>query len=68
MVDIKQARERTPRESILLKEYGEAIQYLNQFLPGNEKIRYKAWDMSRASKRFAMAFAYVPSVTYDILV
>lgn len=49
--DTIQARERTPRESILLKEFTNAITYLNQFLPEGEKIRYKAWDMSRASKR-----------------
>ncbi len=46
-----QARERTPRESKLLKEYLNAIQYLNQFLPQGKKILYKAFDMSRASKR-----------------
>ncbi|KAL8691504.1 MAG: hypothetical protein Q9218_003290 [Villophora microphyllina] len=44
------ARERTPRESILLKEYTNAISYLNQALPEGKKILYKAWDMSRASK------------------
>lgn len=49
--DTMQARERTPRESILLKEFTNAITYLNQFLPEGEKILYKAWDMSRASKR-----------------
>jgi len=42
-----------PRESILLSEYGNAISYLNQFLPDDQKIRYRAWDMSRASKRWA---------------
>ena len=47
------ARERTPRESILLKEFTKAITYLNQFLPNDKKIIYKAWDMSRASKRLA---------------
>jgi hypothetical protein len=43
-------RERTPRESKLLKEYTNAIDYLNQFLPEGKKIMYKSWDMSRASK------------------
>lgn len=46
-----QSRERTPRESLLLKEFTQAINYLNQFLPVDKKIRYIAWDMSRASKR-----------------
>lgn len=43
-------RERTPRESKLLKEYTDAVNYLNQFLPEDKKIMYKSWDMSRASK------------------
>lgn len=50
VLNLVKARERTPRESILLKEYTNAIAYLNQFLPEDKKIKYKAWDMSRASK------------------
>ncbi|KAI7863847.1 SacI homology domain-containing protein [Spinellus fusiger] len=46
---IKQ-KEKTKRESILGKEYAETIAYLNQFLPKDKKIKYIAWDMSRASK------------------
>jgi hypothetical protein len=45
-----QQKEKTKRESILGKEFAEAIKYLNQFLPDDKKIRYIAWDMSRASK------------------
>ncbi|KAI9851856.1 MAG: phosphatidylinositol-3,5-bisphosphate 5-phosphatase [Thelocarpon superellum] len=44
------ARERAPRESKLLLEYANAVTYLNQFLPEDKKIIYRAWDMSRASK------------------
>ncbi|OAX85161.1 hypothetical protein ACJ72_00463 [Emergomyces africanus] len=44
------ALERVPRESKLLTEFTNAITYLNQFLPEDKKILYKAWDMSRASK------------------
>ncbi|MCJ1409301.1 phosphatidylinositol-3,5-bisphosphate 5-phosphatase [Ptychographa xylographoides] len=50
VLNLVKSRERTPRESILLKEYTKAIEYLNQFLPNEKKIIYKAWDMSRASK------------------
>lgn len=50
VLNLIKARERTPRESKLLKEYTNAITYLNQFLPDGKKIIYKAWDMSRASK------------------
>lgn len=49
--DLDQSRERTPRESILLEEFTNAITYLNQSLPHEKKIQYRAWDMSRASKR-----------------
>ncbi|KAI8359085.1 SacI homology domain-containing protein [Choanephora cucurbitarum] len=46
---IKQ-KEKTKRESILGREFAEAISYLNQFLPEDKQIKYIAWDMSRASK------------------
>ncbi|KAI9800318.1 MAG: phosphatidylinositol-3,5-bisphosphate 5-phosphatase [Piccolia ochrophora] len=50
VLNLVKARERTPRESKLLKEFTNAIEYLNQFLPKESKIIYNAWDMSRASK------------------
>ncbi|KAM0279811.1 hypothetical protein ACHAQH_004362 [Verticillium albo-atrum] len=50
VLNLVKARERTPRESKLLVEYTNAINYLNQFLPQGKKIIYQAWDMSRAAK------------------
>jgi phosphatidylinositol 3,5-bisphosphate 5-phosphatase len=50
VLDLVKSRERTPRESKLLHEFTNAINYLNQFLPNGKKIIHKAWDMSRASK------------------
>lgn len=50
VLNLVKSRERIPRESKLLKEFGQCIQYLNQFLPTDSKIHYTAWDMSRASK------------------
>lgn len=50
VLNLIKSRERTPRESKLLKEYTNAINYLNQFLPEDKKIIYKPWDMSRAAK------------------
>lgn len=50
VVNLIKAKERQPRESKLLEEYTQAINYLNQFLPIEKKIMHKAWDMSRASK------------------
>jgi hypothetical protein len=45
-----EARERTPRESKLLQEYQKALAFLNQSLPEDKKILYRAFDMSRAAK------------------
>ncbi|KAF2226686.1 SacI homology domain-containing protein [Elsinoe ampelina] len=50
VLNLIKARERTPRESKLLHEFKNAIDYLNQFLPDEKKVQYKAFDMSRASK------------------
>ncbi|KAJ5218889.1 Polyphosphoinositide phosphatase [Penicillium cinerascens] len=50
ILNLVKSRERTPRESKLLKEFTNAVDYLNQFLPPDKKLIYKAWDMSRASK------------------
>lgn len=50
VVNLIKSKERQPRESKLLKEYTHSVDYLNQFLPEGKKIKYSAWDMSRASK------------------
>jgi len=50
VLNLIKARERTPRESKLLNEFKNCIDYLDQFLPDADKIIYKAFDMSRASK------------------
>lgn len=50
VINLIKSKERQPRESKLLSEYTNAINYLNQFLPEGKKILHKAWDMSRASK------------------
>lgn len=50
VLNLVKARERTPRESKLLAEYTNCINYLNQFLPDEHKIIQKHWDMSRAAK------------------
>ncbi|KAF9540908.1 phosphatidylinositol-3,5-bisphosphate 5-phosphatase [Mortierella hygrophila] len=50
VLNLIKAKEKTPRESLLLKEFSECIEYLNQFLPDEKKIWHIKWDMSRASK------------------
>lgn len=50
VLDLVKTKERAPRESKLLDEYTNCINYLNQFLPDDHKIIQKHWDMSRAAK------------------
>ncbi|KAF9344837.1 phosphatidylinositol-3,5-bisphosphate 5-phosphatase [Mortierella sp. AD094] len=50
VLNLIKAKEKTPRESLLLKEFADCIEYLNQFLPEDKKIWHIKWDMSRASK------------------
>ena len=50
VLNLIKSRERTPRESKLLVQFENCVQYLNQSLPEHAKIIYKAFDMSRASK------------------
>ena len=50
VLNLIKSRERTPRESKLLVEFQKCVEYLNQSLPDDKKILYKAFDMSRASK------------------
>ncbi|KAE9404895.1 hypothetical protein BT96DRAFT_916565 [Gymnopus androsaceus JB14] len=50
VLNLIKRREPVPRESKLLDEYTTCVQYLNQFLPDDKKMKYLAWDMSRAYK------------------
>ncbi|KAJ1740298.1 phosphatidylinositol-3,5-bisphosphate 5-phosphatase [Coemansia sp. RSA 989] len=50
VLNLIKTKERTKRESALGEEFSEGLHYLNQFLPRGKKIRYLAWDMSRAKK------------------
>lgn len=50
ILNLIKKREPQPRESKLLDEYTQCVEYLNQFLPQGKKMIYRAWDMSRAYK------------------
>ncbi|CAK3992944.1 Polyphosphoinositide phosphatase [Lecanosticta acicola] len=50
ILNLIKAREKVPRESKLLSEYQDCINYLNQSLPEDSKILYRAYDMARAAK------------------
>ncbi|KAF9938857.1 phosphatidylinositol-3,5-bisphosphate 5-phosphatase [Modicella reniformis] len=50
VLNLIKAKEKTPRESLLLSEFTQCMEYLNQFLPEDKKIWHIRWDMSRASK------------------
>jgi len=53
ILNLIKKREPQPRESKLLDEYTQCVEYLNQFLPHGKKMIYRAWDMSRAYKELA---------------
>ena len=68
VLNLVKSRERTPRESKLLVEYQNAIEYLNQSLPEGKKILYRAYDMSRASKtRGQDVIGTLESIAEDIV-
>ncbi|KAI0785573.1 polyphosphoinositide phosphatase [Abortiporus biennis] len=50
ILNLIKKREPQPRESKLLEEYTQCVKYLNQFLPPDKQMVYRAWDMSRAYK------------------
>ncbi|THH05147.1 hypothetical protein EW145_g5006, partial [Phellinidium pouzarii] len=50
ILNLIKRREPVPRESKLLDEYTQCVEYLNQCLPEGKKMIYRAWDMSRAYK------------------
>ena len=51
VLNLIKTKEKTPRETKLLKEFEQCISYLNKHLPDKKKIDYISWDMSRASKQ-----------------
>lgn len=51
VLNLIKTKEKTPRETKLLKEFEQCINYLNKHLPDVKKIDYVSWDMSRASKQ-----------------
>lgn len=50
VLNLIKSKEKQPREVKLLHAFDECVKYLNQFLPKEKRLRYIAWDMSRASK------------------
>lgn len=69
VLNLVKSKERTPRESKLLVEFTNAINYLNQFLPEDKRIIHKAWDMSRASKsRDQDVIGTLEGIAEDVLV
>src|SRR5262249_1759577 len=50
ILNLIKKREPVARESKLLDEYTQCVRYLNQLLPRDKQMEYRAWDMSRAYK------------------
>lgn len=49
-LNLVRQNERKERESIIGKAFGEAIQFINQFLPAEHSIDYYPWDFKHVSK------------------
>lgn len=58
ILNLIKRREPVRRESKLLDEYTQCMRYLNQFLPRDKKMVYRAWDMSRAYKESVFVVAF----------
>ena len=50
VLNLVKSKEKMKREAILLEQFTELVDYLNQFPPTDKQIHYIAWDMARASK------------------
>ncbi|XP_015777653.1 PREDICTED: polyphosphoinositide phosphatase-like isoform X1 [Acropora digitifera] len=50
ILNLVKKREKKKHEEILSEELERSVQYLNQFLPAQFAIHYKAWDMARHNK------------------
>ncbi|KAI0244013.1 phosphatidylinositol-3,5-bisphosphate 5-phosphatase, partial [Massospora cicadina] len=67
-LNLIKAKEKTPRESRLLKEFTSAVKYLTACLPDPTRLVYVAWDMSRASKSPDQdVIAYLEELAEDAL-
>ena len=50
ILNLVKIKEKKPHEQILSGLLKESIEYLNQFLPPQHAMQYKAWDMARVTK------------------
>ena len=58
ILNLIKEREPQPRESKLLDEYTQCVNYLNQFLPSEKRLIYHPWDMARAYKEWAYSTCF----------
>ncbi|KZT52574.1 hypothetical protein CALCODRAFT_502129 [Calocera cornea HHB12733] len=65
ILNLIKCREPQPRESKLGIEYQHCVDYLNQFLPEDHKMIYRAWDMSQASKKKQDVIGYLEDLAEE---
>ena len=62
--DLFQRREKRKKESLLWEELVQSVQFLNQFMETENKIRYVAFDMARSNKKWEILveplFDFIP--------
>lgn len=47
------------RETKLLRQFDECVRYLNQSLPEEHHIIYKAFDIANANKKWVLSFSFL---------
>lgn len=65
ILNLIKKREPQPRESKLLQEYTNCVNYLKQFLPDDKNMVYRPWDMSYAYKQKTQDVIGALEVSFD---
>ncbi|EFA81303.1 Putative sac domain-containing inositol phosphatase 3 [Heterostelium album PN500] len=50
ILNLVKSNEKKPRESILLNEFTKCVEQLNEMLPPEHQLLYRAWDFHKAAK------------------
>ncbi|KAG6475223.1 hypothetical protein ZIOFF_064441 [Zingiber officinale] len=51
ILNLIKSREKKPRESLLRKEFSNAIDFINKDLPGEKCLKFLHWDIQKQSRR-----------------
>ena len=67
-LNLVRQQEKTPREMIIGRIFGEAVHFLNQFLPPAHRIDYLAWDFKKHTRmRQVSVVDELAVITYGVV-